>query len=296
MKKLCFSLVTVLVFLSGCVDNIPAPSGKIQVVTSFYPLYEIAQQVGGDYVDVKNLVPAGAEPHDYELTPKDTASVYESDILFVNGLGLEPWFKDNMVRDLLLKTKPQVVNSPYKYDDIIVGDPHVWLDPDYYGRQMTAFEDTLVKVDPGHEDYYSSRAENFRQQLADLDGKYKSGFEHCVHKQFVTNHAAFGYLAKRYHLEMIAVAGISPDAEPSLKSIVGLITVIKEKNIHYILTESLVSAKIADVIAQEVGAKTLVLNPLEGLTDEQIAQGQNYISVMQQNLKNLQIALECKQQ
>ena len=302
MKKFFVFLLTFSIFgFAACADlSLVSPSAqtssahtKVQVVTSFYPLYEIAKQVGGDYVEIKNLVPAGAEPHDYELTPKDIASVYESQILVVNGAGLEPWL-DRVSTDLKNQSKTVVVDESKLFPDLVKGDPHLWMNPVQYSKEVDAFAQAISGVDPAHLDYYQTQAQRFQKQLADLDQQFKNGLQKCSLREFVTNHAAFGYLAKQYGLTMIAIAGLSPDAEPSVKTITDLIQLIKQKNIHYILTESLVSPKIADTIAAEAGAKTLVLNPLEGLTVDEMAQGKNYISVMQENLKNLQIALECK--
>lgn len=320
MKRF-FAFVTSIIFVfSGCtIPNSGAgtastqiqATGKVKVVTSFYPLYEIAKQVGGDYVDVKNLVPPGAEPHDYEITPKDIAGVYESQILVVNGAGLEPWYS-RVLPDLQQQTKVRVVDESKLFSDLITGfheeggsnqpmnapqqsyDPHLWMDPVHYAQEVDSFGKIIAEVDPAHKDYYLVQAQQFVAKLDDLDRQYISGLQNCSLHEFVTNHAAFGYLSRRYGITMIAIAGLSPDAEPSPKTISDLITLIKQKNIMYILTESLVSPKIADTIAKEIGAQTLVMNPLEGLTDQEIAQGKNYISVMQENLKNLQTAMNCR--
>ena len=296
MKKFFVFWLTISIFaLSACTFMATDESGqnKIKVVTSFYPLYEIAKQVGGDYVEIKNLVPPGAEPHDYELTPKDIASVYESQILVVNGAALEPWL-DRISTDLKNQSKTVVVDESKLFPDLVSGDPHLWMNPVQYSKEVDVFVKALSGVDPAHLDYYQTHAQRFKKLLADLDNEFKNGLQQCALHEFVTNHAAFGYLSKQYGLTMIPIAGLSPDAEPSVKTIADLLKLIQQKNVHYILTESLVSHKIADTIAAEAGAKTLVLNPLEGLTVDEMAQGKNYISVMQENLKNLQIALECK--
>lgn len=302
MKRFITVSVIAALFLSGCssreavTQNVQQPGGRIKVVTSFYPLYEIAKRVGGDYIDLKNLVPAGAEPHDYELTPKDIASITESQILLVNGGGMEPWL-DKLLSDLAQQSPVRVLDESKLFESAGVGsqhDPHIWLDPSQYMQEVSEFEKTISSLDPLHKEYYSLQAKNFIAQLTDLDEKFKQGLQNCALRDFVTNHAAFAYLSKRYNLNMIAIAGFSPDAEPSIKTLASLVDVINQKKIHYILTESLVSPKIAEVLANETGAKTLVLNPLEGLTSEQMTSGQNYLTVMQQNLKNLQTALECK--
>lgn len=309
----CAGETSTVGFESNFVSTQQQPPAKIKIATTFYPLYEIAKQVGGDYVDIKNLVPPGAEPHDYELTPKDVADVYDSQILVVNGAGVEPWL-DKLLPDFEKQPNLHVVDEAKNFSNLMTGfheegepaptpqeeaispsyDPHIWMEPTLYAQEVAAFEKTMETVDPAHKDYYSANAQSFNAKLTDLDQKFKNGLQNCTLREFVTNHAAFGYLSKRYNLSMIAIAGLSPDAEPSSKTLAGLVDLIKQKNIHYILTESLVSPKIADTLAQETGAQTMILNPLEGLTDEELAQGKNYLSVMEENLKTLQTALECK--
>lgn len=302
MKKFSSALLlSVIVVFSGCSSQSPTNSSTsqelqkgdhIRVSTSFYPLYEIARQVGGDYVDVKNLVPPGAEPHDYELSPKDIAGIMDAKILVVNGAGLEPWL-DKYLPDLQ-QSGIKVVDESKIIQNLIVSDPHIWLDPKKYMEEVNAFEQALATIDPAHTEYYHSRAQRYNGELASMDQEYQSGLQNCKSREFVTNHAAFGYLAKSYDLTMVAISGFSPDAEPSPKILAELSDLLHENNVKYILVETLVSPKIAETLAQEVGAQTLVINPLEGLTVDELAQGENYISVMQQNLKNLQTALDCR--
>lgn len=297
MKKLILAVTIGSLFFTGCVDAPTQNSGKLKVVTTFYPLYEIAHQVGGDMVEIKNLVPAGAEPHDYEPTPKDIVAIYESQMFVANGGQLEPWV-DGIWADLLEHSHTRSMNAANNSYPVISGDPHYWLDPLKYAHLVEAFTSIIseIRVDYPHKEYYESRSKAYLEKLNELDKKFSEGLKSCVHREFVANHAAFAYLAQRYNLTMIPIAGLSPDAEPSPKIIAELIKTVQAKNIKYILTESLVSPKIADTIAQETGAQTLVLNPLEGLTDKEIAEGQDYVSIMEQNLKNLKIALECNQQ
>ena len=280
---------------SGSVSSARAPSQevqKIKIVTSFYPLYEIARTVGGEYVDVQNLVPPGAEPHDYELTPKDISRVFGSSILFVNGGGLEPWF--GKISSEAQQQGVRIIDASKLVDEPLPGDPHFWLDPLYYMKEVDNFEKTLSGVDPSRRDYYSANARKFAAEILALSGDFESGLQNCSFREFVTNHAAFGYLARRYDIEMIPITGLSPDAEPSPKNLAALTDLLKSKNIRYVLVETLVSPKIAETLAREVGAQTSVLNPLEGLADEDIARGQSYVSVMRENLNNLQIAMDCR--
>jgi len=294
MKKFFIGLTGFCFLFAGCaVPPQIQQQERINVVTSFYPLYEIARQVGGEYVEIRNLVPPGAEPHDFELTPKDINSLYDADILLINGVGFEVWL-DKVIPELQ-KSGVKIVDVSKTIGDLITGsDPHIWLDPTQYIKEVAAVEQALSSVDPSHKNYYESRAQNFNTELSALDQNYTTGLQNCSTREFVTNHAAFSYLAKRYNLQMISITGFSPDAEPSPRDLAGLTDLLKQKGTKYVFVETLVSPKIGEILASEVGAQTLVLNPLESLSDEDLAAGKNYVSVMYDNLKNLQIAMDCR--
>ncbi len=284
-----FALVTMLTVLGGCTESSVNSTQKINVITSFYPLYEIVKKIGGEKVTIRNIVPAGAEPHEYEPTPKDIVALNEADLVVVNGLGLEPWAKKALTelpREVKILNLSEALNAS--------SDPHIWLDPVNYSKEAQFVAQKLSEIEPAEANIFQENAQKYIKELQELDQTFKSGLNACGTNNFVTNHAAFGYLAKRYNLNMIAISGLSPEAEPSPKEMAELSETIRQKKIKFILTESLVSPKIADTLANETGAQTLILNPLEGLTDEEIAQGKNYVTVMRDNLKNLQTAMECK--
>lgn len=292
MKKplACSALVSLLLFACSA-RTVPQIGGKINIVASFYPLYEIAKTVGGDLVRVTNLVPAGAEPHDYEPTPQDIIALNEAQLVLYNGAGLEPWA--GKIIPELEKSGIQILKLT-ESESAGATDPHIWLDPQKYAAEVTAVAQKIVSLDPSHASTYEENASRFVKEINDLGALYKNVLQNCTYRSFVTNHAAFGYFSKKYNLTVIPIAGISPDAEPSPKGLAKLTEIIKKVGIKYILVETLVSPKIAEVLASETGAKTLVFNPLEGLTDDEIAQGKNYISVMKENLNNLRTALKCK--
>lgn len=292
MKKplACSAFVSLLLFACSA-RTVPQVGGKLNIVASFYPLYEIAKTVGGDLVRVTNLVPAGAEPHDYEPTPQEIIALNQAQLVIYNGAGLEPW-ADKIIPELE-KSRIQTLKLS-EPESAGATDPHFWLDPGKYEGKVTVVLQKLAGLDPSHAQTYQQNASRFVKEIKDLDALYKNGLQDCAYRSFVTNHAAFSYLSKKYNLTMIPIAGISPDAEPSPKGLAKLTEIIKKVGIKYIFVETLVSPKIAEVLARETGAKTLVLNPIEGLTDNDIAQGKNYISVMKENLNNLRIALKCK--
>lgn len=296
MKKI-ITLVTLVstltLTLTGCSSTPKTTTpGQMKVVTSFYPLYEIASQIGGANISVKNLTPSGVEPHDYEPTPRDIIDMREANLVIYNGENLEPW-SGKIIPDLE-KNGVSTFGVSSIFTKNLSNDPHTWINPVSYKAEVQAISEKLITLNPPHKTIYEENAKRFEQQLTDLDTSFVNGLKSCKLNTFITNHAAFAYLAQRYNLTMMPIAGLSPDSEPSARTMADITNLIKQKNIKYILTESLVSPKIAETVATETGAKTLILNPLEGLTANEIAQGKNYISVMQDNLKNLRTALECK--
>ena len=282
----------------------PNGQAKIQVVASFYPLAEVAKNVGSDLVEVTNITPAGAEPHDYEPTPQDILKTYRTQVFIFNGNGVDTW-AEKIEGDLKSKNISTIKisdhldslknNAPENNNQRgEAHDPHFWLDPLNVEKEADVVAQALIAIDPGHEKEYTQNRDDFKQQLTDLDLQYQNGLAHCQLREIVTSHNAFNYLAKRYNLTTLYILGLSPDAEPSPKTIADVVDVARKKYITYIFFETLVNPKLAQTIASEIGAKTLVLNPIEGLTDAEIAQGKNYIRVMQDNLINLRTALSCQ--
>jgi zinc transport system substrate-binding protein len=274
---------------------------KVNVVASFFPLADFAKNIGGDYVTVTNITPAGAEPHDYEPTPQDIAKVYDSQLFIMNGNGVDAW-GEKIQGDLEVKGVTVVKmsdtlaslknNSPD--EPSLQYDPHFWLNPINAEKEVNLITDALVKIDPAHKGEYNQNRDAYEKQLADLDQEYKTGLSMCKQHEIVTSHNAFNYMASQYGLTTLYILGLSPDEEPSPKAIADIATEAKQKGIKYIFFESLVSPKLAQTVASEIGAQTLELNPIEGFTDEEVAAGKNYLSQMKANLANLKIALQCQ--
>lgn len=307
MKKL-FILFGVVVAVLGVFvliaakvrqNSAPAGSEPIKIAVSFYPLAEFAQNVGGEKVSVVNIVPSGVEPHDFEPTPQDIAKVYSSQIFVYNGSGFDPWAEK--IAPELEKRGVSIVNMTKQFN-LLEGtnehaekfDPHIWLDPVLAKKEVEIIRDMLKSVDPENAAVYDMNAGQYIKKLSGLDEKYKSGLGSCEIRDAVASHAAFGYLSKRYNLNVVNIAGLSPEEEPSPKKIAEIAKFVRSKNIKYIFFETLVSPKIAETIAREAGAETLVFNPIEGLTEGDLASGKNYISLMEENLVNLRKALLCQ--
>ncbi|HET9411904.1 MAG TPA: zinc ABC transporter substrate-binding protein [Candidatus Saccharimonadales bacterium] len=265
---------------------------KLSVAASFYPLYEFAQRVGGEKIEVSNLTPAGVEPHEYEPSPKTLADIQKSQLLLFVGGTLEPWAE---------KFLPQYGNTAVRVDSNIDTiqtdegkDPHFWLDPTYAKQIVSTIRDALAKADPANKSYYEYNAALYISELDSLAADFANGLKTCDQRFIVTSHEAFSYVAKRYSLQVAAIAGLSTESEPDPSKMALITNMVKDKGLKYIFFETLVSPRLADTIAQETGAKTAVFDPIEGLSDENKQQGKNYISIQRENLAALRTALGCK--
>jgi zinc transport system substrate-binding protein len=268
----------VVVLLTACGASVSA--GPDTVVASFYPLAFAAEEIAPG-VPVENLTPAGAEPHDLELSPIDAASVRDARLVLLLGQGFQPQLEDaagdgdNVLR--LLDTAG--------LDLLPNGDPHVWLDPVRYARIVERIGQSL-----GAEE----AASKLVARLEDLNAEYREGLANCERHELVTSHEAFAYLAQRYGLEQIPITGLSPEAEPQPADLAHVVDLVKERGVTTIYFETLVSPRIADTVARETGAETAVLDPIEGLTPAEIAKGEDYFTRMRANLQALEEGLGCR--
>lgn len=252
-------------------------SGKLQVFASFYPLYYFSQEIGKDKADVINITPTGAEPHEYEISPQDMARIEKADMLVLSGVGLEAW--DALSENIVL--------AGQGLGDGV--DPHIWLSPKISKDMVENIEKGYVLADPENEDYYEENLNLLQQRLITLDQEFSLGLINCRKDIIITSHSAFGYLAKEYGFTQLSIAGLSPEEEPSLRQLAGIVSLAREKGIKYVFAESLESPRLAETLSQEIGAGLLMLNPLEGLDGDR-----DYFTEMRNNLANLRIALECQ--
>lgn len=272
----------------------PVLENKITIVTSFYPLADFAQKIAGNKAEVINITPAGSEPHEYEPTPKDLALIYDSKLFIYNGINLEGWV-DKIIPDLI-NSNVKVVKASEGINTIgegIKSDPHIWLDPVLAQQMVVNIRNGLIAIDPENTNHYMQNADQLIVNLISLDQKYKTTIFNCDQKDIVTSHEAFAYLSKRYGFLDFSISGMNPDEEPSPQKLSELVNLVKEKKVKYILTETLVSPKFADTIAKEAGVTTLSFNTIEGLTPDELAKGEEYFSIQEQNITNLKLALEC---
>ena len=306
MKKFLVILTAcvIVIFILALVGERSVPSTpasgekKLSVVATFYPLAEFARAVGGDNVTVTSIVPAGAEPHEYEPTPQDILAAYQADVFLLNGAGIDPWAEK--IRSDLEANGVTVIMMAEHVDLLSPAetgnrpDPHFWLDPLLAEREVSAIAEALALRDGAHREVYATHAQMYNKKLATMDSLYRKGLAKCALRTIVTTHAAFAYLAHEYGLTVLPLTGLSPEAEPTARTLTDIAVTIREQNIRYIFFESLVSPKVAEALAREVGAETLVFNPLEGLTTVEQAAGMDYFGVMMNNLDNLKTALLCR--
>jgi zinc transport system substrate-binding protein len=264
--------------VSGCGGGSGSDSSrKISVVAAFYPLAYAAEQIGGSSVDVTNLTPPGTEPHDVELSVRDVEKVRSADVVFYLGAGFQPALEravdgaDGETVDLLQSV------------DVHEKDPHVWLDPVRYEQIAKRIGAVLDRP-----------SEPFVRRVAKLHADYRAGLARCERREIVTSHEAFGYLSDRYGLKQIAITGFSPEAEPTPRALEHVIEQVRESGATTVFFETLLSPRIAETVARETGARTAVLNPIEGLTEDELARGENYFTVMRENLATLRKALGCR--
>jgi zinc transport system substrate-binding protein len=290
--------IMVLILLAGagavsCGGGADAgPGGQTAVVASFYPLAFAAEEIGGPSVEVTNLTPPGAEPHDVELSVRDVERVRSADLVLYLGTGFQPAVEravdgaDVEAIDLL---EGQELLEPIAHGDEEAeeetADPHVWLDPLRYAELATRIGRALGR--PG-------AAEALEQRLRELHVAYEQGLADCERREIVTSHAAFGYLAERYRLEQIAITGVSPEAEPTAHELERVVAQVRERGVTTVFFETLVSPRLAETVAREAGVVAASLNPLEGLTEEELDRGSDYFSVMRDNLATLRKALGCR--
>jgi zinc transport system substrate-binding protein len=275
------------------------------VVASLYPLADFTRHVAGDRAVVISLVPPGVEPHDWEPSPRDVADARKASVFVYSGAGFEQ-AADRILKELAGGAGPVPVDASTGIPLLEAPgeggraraprakDPHVWLDPLLAQRQVSAIAEGLARVDPAGARAYVDNAAAYRARLGELHDAFTAGLARCARREVVTSHAAFGYLTTRYGLIQVPVMGIAPESEPSPADLARLVRFARQRGVTHIFFESLVSPRIADTLARELGAQTLVLNPVEGLTREEAAAGKDYLALMRTNLEHLRAGLGCR--
>ena len=295
-KAACPWLLVTALVVAGC-QQTPVPDGKPLVVASFYPMYEFARQVAADHAQVISLVPPGVHGHDWEPTPQDVAQVRRARVFVYNGAGFEPW-ADKLIKEAA-SPSTVVVAASAGLTVIRTGadggeDPHVWLDPVLAKGEVEAIRMALERGDPVGKTAYAANAAAYGTKLVALDARFDAGLRDCARREVVVSHAAFGYLTRRYRLAQIAVMGLAPQAEPSPAALAAIVRTARQRKVTAIFLEPLVSPRLAETLAREVGVRLLTLNPIEGVTRQEATEGAGYLDLMARNLESLREGLGCK--
>ena len=304
MKKVGLIFVSISALLLGaCGNSTASEDGKLNIVTTFYPVYEFTKQVAGDEANVDLLVKAGTEVHDYEPSARDIARIQEADVFVYENENMETWVHD--IEESIDTSKVSVIRATEgmlllpgseegeNHDHSEEGhshpyDPHVWLSPARAITLVETIRDSLVAKYPEKKDTFETNAAAYIEKLDALDTKYSETLSAAKQKYFVTQHTAFAYLALDYGLKQVSITGVAADEDPTPSRLAELTDYIKKYGIKYIYFEENASKSVAETLANETGVQLDVLNPLESLTDEDMKNGKDYISVMEDNLTALE--------
>ena len=308
MRLRAIAALLALTVTAGCAGSAAGggfTGGRLTVVTAFYPLQFLSERIGGDAVTVTNVTKPGAEPHDVELNPRQVGQINDAGLV-VYLHGFQPAVDQAVAQEaggrafdaasavpllpLSADEKASQARPGQGHPETANGkDPHIWLDPVRFATVADQLAARLAQADPAHAAGYTSRGRLLHAELDALNSEYAQQLRTCARREMVTSHTAFRYLAQRYGLTQIGITGIDPESEPSPQRLAAVAREAKATGTTTIFFETLVSPKVADTIAREVGAGTAVLDPLEGLTEP----GADYFSVMRDNLTALTEALGC---
>jgi len=315
-KKILFLLIFLLIFnIPNLQSKEKKEVDKITIITSVFPLQEFAEAVAGERGDVSLLLPPGAEIHTWQPRASDIIKLSSADVFVYVGATLEPWLHDMMKSvnnpELRILEASQGLSLFSKNDDQSEHeeekradeqnhehpfvDPHIWLDFENNQIIVDKIESILSELIPEGRLFFEKNALLYKKKLQILDQKYRAGLSNCLQRTFILGgHAAFGYLARKYHLNQIALYGLSPDSKPTPKKLVEVVDLAKKHKINVIYFEDYISDELAKVMAKEVGAETLVLNAGANLSREQLKSGTTFLEIMEKNLENLRHGLQCR--
>ena len=318
-KKALFSFVVICMaalIVASCQKEqgrISQPK-KLSIVATLFPLYDFAREIVGDKADVTLLLPPGVEAHSFEPKPGDMITINNAGIFLYTGAYMEPWVekilqatdnKNLIVIDTskgvtLLKSTTGHEEEGHGqnvqgHNEQGVYDPHIWLDFTNAQKMVDSILEGLTRQDPENKEFYAKNAAAYKAKLQALDDKYKNALSGCKKDTFVhSGHFAFNYLASRYNLHYISAYGGSPNAEPTPGKIIELKKFILEHGIKYIYYEELITPRIADILNKETGAQLLKLSGAHNIGKDDVKQGKTFIGLMEDNLTNLKVGLECQ--
>ncbi len=305
------AVITAIVVLSNPnispqVNPQSSTTPKLKVAASFFPLYEFARNVGGDKPKFNSFLPIGEEPHEWEPSIQQIEELKGTKLFIYNGTGMESYISKFMesgefTNMTFAKASDGItllkVDSAEDDKEILAQggmDPHVWNDPVYAEQEVTNIKNAMQKVDPANAPYYEDNANAYIAKLSALDNSIKTGLTNCKKDTFVSFHNAFNYFSNRYGIHDVWISGMAPEADVPPQDIQRVIQIAKDKDVKVIFSEDLVDPRLANTLADEVGAQVLVLSPLEGINQTEQQEGKTYLDKWYQNLHNLRMALECQ--
>jgi zinc transport system substrate-binding protein len=327
MKKTWFGAVAAGTLLLGACGNTEGDNasestdGQLTVYASTFALKSMAEEIGGDRVNVEMVIPPGADPHTYEPTSKQMTQIAEADLFLKIGHDLEPYV-DSMEESLdgqnvaFVKTAENVTlleasdtvssheeeghseeedeheedSSEDNHDSHSQYDPHVWLDPTNAVSMAEAVEAAFSEEAPDYKDEFAERLSTFKDEANALDAELKAAVENGSKSELLVTHAAYGYLAERYGFDQLPIAGLTPSEEPSQQALKRIIEEARLHDLNYIAFEDTVTPKVAEVVKQEIGAESVTIYNLESVTKEQM--DKSYFDLMRENVKALEAALK----
>jgi zinc transport system substrate-binding protein len=316
MRAAALLCLFILALGSACSKEKSPAAGpkKVVAVVTIFPLYDFCRQIGGDRVEVSLLLPPGVEAHSFEPKPDDIIRITRADLFIFTNRYMEPWAADILTGTGSRRTLPVDASAgvtllhptgekshgrqkgegtPDGHNHDI--DPHIWLSPANAATMVDNICAGLVRQNPANQSFFENNAAAFKKKLAALDLEFRDGLAGCRHRVFLHGgHFAFGYLAERYGLKYVSAFAVSANAEPTPEKLAEMIDLMKRDNLHYVFYEELFSPKMAETIARETGGTLLKLNSIDSLTREELAGGATYLSLMEQNLRNLKVGLECR--
>lgn len=289
-KKVYMILLALVLVITGCTSNNNKDKEKINVVASFFPVYDLIKRVGGDKVEVNNLTQTG-DAHSFEPGIKDMENISKSDLLAINGAGFEGWI------DQIKSSQPdlQVLDLSEDLDLIEVDghtDPHTWLSVKNPQLMLEKIKDKLIELDKKNEAYYNENYEKALEEFKTVEKKYDEELSKYKGRAFIAPHAAFNYLLEEYDLEQVGIEGINSVNEPNAARMKEIVDIMKSKNINTVFYEYGQSDKIAQTIAEEVNGKVLSISTLEVITQKDVDNGMDYIKLLEMNLENLVTSFE----
>ncbi len=297
-------LLILAIIVSGCMSSTQSSidtrknGGKLGVIASFYPMYDFAKNVGGDQIDVKSLIPAGVEPHEYDPTPSDIMALERAQLFILNGVIEDSWAPkliaglDNKALKVVDTSEGIALVASMDADEP-GNDPHLWIDPVLAEKQVAAIRDSFIEADPLGKDIYAANAAAYIQKLKELDGQFRSTMASCKKKDILITHATLAYFCKEYGCNQVPIEGVNAEGEPTPAVVAAIIDQAREKNITVVFVEKLFNPKTAEVIAGEIHGKVAVFNSVHGLTEEEQKSGEDYLSQMRENINAIKQNLDC---